>query len=164
MLPKDVKPEDQGKKLDEKVEALTKDILPALSAGTDAKINGMLKDQKITVKNSDWLNAQQNVIPGVGSVRSIQSDLLAMRKGDPARKFSLMGGTFYAAVSDQETFDASKVPEKEKAETLAKLENQKQSEILSEFIKASMKKASVTRNDKVVVGGQGQNVPVTPDQ
>ena len=164
MLPKDLKADEQSKKLDEKVESLSKEILPALSSGSDAKINGLLKDQKITVKNSDWLNAQQNVIPGVGSIRAIQSDLLAMRKGDPARKFSLMGGTLYASVSEQEVFDPAKITAKEKTETLTKLQSQKQSEILSEFIKASMKKANVTRNDKVVVGKQGSSVPVTPDQ
>ncbi|MCW3101507.1 MAG: hypothetical protein JWL77_7125, partial [Chthonomonadaceae bacterium] len=157
------KADEQGKKLDEKIDALSKEILPALSAGSDAKINGMLKGQKITVKNSDWLNAQSNVIPGVGSLRSIQGELLAMKKGEPAKKFSLMGGTFYAVVSDQEVFDPSKLTEKEKTETLAKLQNQKQSELLSEFIKASMKKATVSRNDRVVVGNAGAQTPVTPD-
>jgi hypothetical protein len=164
MLPKDVKPADTGKKLDEKIESLSSEVLPALSNGSDAKINALLKSEKITVKTSDWLNAQSNVIPGVGSVKMIESELLAMKKGEPAKKFTLMGGTFYAEVQDQEAFDPSKITAKERQDTLAKLQSARQQEILSDFTRESMKKASISRNDRVVVGNQGQHTPVTSDQ
>lgn len=161
LLPKDTKPEEQGKKLDEKIESLTKEILPSLGKA-DQKVNGLLRDTKVTVKTSDWVSAQASVIPGVGSIRSIQDEIATLKKGDPARKFSLMGGTFYAMVIDQGAFDPSKVTAKEKSETLSKLEGQRQGEILSEFIKASMKKASISQNDKVVKGNRGTSTPVTP--
>ncbi len=164
MLPKDLKPEEQGKKLDEKVASLAAEILPALSNKGDAKINALLKDQKVTVKTSDWLNDKSLVIPGVGSVKSIQPELFSQKKGSNAKKYTLMGGTFFAQVVDEENFDMAKVTPKEKSETLAKLQSQRQNEIMGEFTKAFMKKASVSRNDRVVVGGQGAHVPVTPDQ
>ena len=162
MLPKDLKVEEQGKKLDEKVASLTAEILPALSNKGDAKINALLKDQKITVKTSEWLNSQSLVIPGVGSVKSIQNDLFSQKKGAPAKKYTLMGGTFYAMVADEEAFDPAKVTAKERAETLSKLQNQRQGDIMSEYTKALMKKASVSRNDRVVVGGKGSAAPVSP--
>jgi hypothetical protein len=162
LLPKELKAEEAGKKLNEKIDSLSESILPALGKA-DAKINGLLKEVKITVKSSDWVSSESSVIPGVGSIRSIETDLRAMKKGDPAKKFSLMGGTFYAMMIDQQAFDLSKVTAKEKAETLAKLEGQRQSEITSEFIKAWMKKAKVSRNDRVVTGGQGSQVPLTQD-
>ena len=164
MLPKDVKPEDAGKKLDEKIGTLTQEVLPALSSGSDAKINALLKDQKITVKTSDWLTPQSNVIPSVGSLKMIEAELFAMKKGEPAKKFTLMGGTFYAQVQDQETYDPAKLTGKERQETLAKLQGQRQQEIMSDFIKESMKKSSISRNDRVVVGKQGAPVPVSSDQ
>lgn len=163
MLPKDIKVDQQGKKLDEKVAALSSEILPALTSHQDVKINALLKDKKITVKTSDWLSTQSNVIPSVGSLKMIENELFSMKKGEPAKKFTLMGGTFYAEVADSESFDPSKITPKERQDTLTKLQGQQQSEILADFIKASMKKASISRNDKVVVGNQGSHVPVTAD-
>jgi hypothetical protein len=163
MLPKDMKPEETGKKLDEKVASLTQEILPALSKGGDAKINALLKDEKISVKTSDWLTTQSNVIPGVGSVKMIEGELFSMKKGDPAKKFTLMGGTFFAQVEAQDSFDPAKLTAKDRQETLTKLQSQRQSEILSDFIRESMRKASISRNDKVVVSGQGQSIPVQSD-
>ena len=164
MLPKDLKSADAGKALDQKMAALSDEILPNLSKGSDAKINALLKDQKLTVKTSEWLTSQSNVIPTVGSVKMIEGELFSMKKGDPAKKFTLMGGTFFAQVQDQESYDPGKLTAKERQETLTKLHSAQQSDILSEFIRESMKKASVSRNDKVVVSGQGQHVPVTSDQ
>jgi hypothetical protein len=64
-------------------------------------------------------------------------------------------------VADSESYDASKLTAKERQDTLAKLESQRQSEILQEFIRESMKKASISRNDKLVVGGQ-KGAPISP--
>jgi flagellar motility protein MotE (MotC chaperone) len=158
-----MKPEEQAKVLDQTAEKLSQEILPALSANQEGKINSALKGTTVKVKTSDWLNAQSEVIPGVGSIASIKSDLFAMKKGEPAKKFALMGGTLYAMVTDLDGFDASKVTAKEKAEMLNRLQYQKQSEILAELVKSWSKKASIQRNDKVVVGGQGQALPVTMD-
>ena len=164
MLPKDLKPEEQNKKLDETIENLTKTILPELTAGHDAKINALLKDEKITVKTSDWLTTQANVIPSVGSLKMIESELYSMKKGDPAKKFTLVGGTFYAEVAEQDNYDPTKITPKERQDTYARLEQQLQSDLMSDFIRESMKKASISRNDKVVVGNQGHPVPVSTDQ
>jgi parvulin-like peptidyl-prolyl isomerase len=154
MLPKDLKPGDQGKALDQKVGSLAGQILPDLSKGQDAKINALLKDQKITVKTSDWLNSQSTVIPGVGSLKMIESELFTMKKGDPAKKFNLMGGTFFAQVQDQENFDPSKLTAKERQDTFKKLQSQRENEFISEFIAGASKKASISRNDKIVLGNQ----------
>ena len=154
LLPKDTKPAEQGKKLDEKIEQITKEVLPNLGKA-DQKVNNQFFGTDVKVKTSDWVSASAAVIPGVGSIRSIQDQLVGMKKGEPARKFSLMGGTFYAMIVDQESFDPAKVTPKERSETLSKLEGQRQSELLSDFIKASTKKASISRNDRLVVGGKG---------
>jgi len=146
------------------VESLTKAILPDLTAGQDGKINALLKDQKITVKTSDWLTTQANVIPSVGSLKMIEGELFSMKKGDPAKKFTLVGGTFYAKLDDQENYDPAKVTPKERQDTFARLQSQLQTEITSDFIRESVKKASISRNDKVVVGNQGHPVPVASDQ
>lgn len=154
-------PEAQAKILDETAEKLSQEILPALSTNNDAKVNAALKGTTVKVKSSDWLNAQSEMITGVGSIRSIQSDLLAMKKGEPAKKFAMMGGTFYAIVTEVEAFDASKITAKEKTEAMNRLLYQKQSEVLNDLMKAWSQKAKIDRNDKVVVDNQGQHIPVT---
>ena len=168
LLPKEVsgkeaKTEDQNKKLNDKFEELNKQILPLLSSNQDAKINGILKAAGVSVKTSDWLNSQSESIPGVGSIHSIQTDLLASKKGEPAKKFALMSGTLLALVSDHEGYDPAKITVKERNELTSRLQSQKQSELTGEMIKAWTKKATISRNDAVVVGGKGSNVPVTPD-
>ncbi|NDC75100.1 hypothetical protein EBZ70_07400 [bacterium] len=67
-----------------------------MTSGADAKVNASVKAAKVEVKTSDWLNANTNVIPGVGSIRSVQDELFSMKKGDPAKSLSLMGGTLFA--------------------------------------------------------------------
>ncbi len=162
-LPKNLKPEEQSKKLNEQVESLTKAVLPLLSANQDAKVNALLKDTGVKVKTSEWLTSQSETIPGVGSIRSIQADIFGSKKGEPAKRYALMGGSFIALVVDHEGYDASKITPKERNEVLARLQNQKQSELTQDMIKAWMKKATITRNDAVVVGGKGSSVPVGMD-
>ena len=161
-LAKDSKPADQSKKLDEQMEKFSKEILPALSANQDAKVNTILKDANVKVKTSDWLSAQSEVIPGVGSIRMIQAELSTQKKGEPAKRYTLMGGTLFASIVDQESYDPAKVTPKERTEMASRLQNQKQSEILSEFMKTWMKKASISRNDKLVATGKGKPMPVMP--
>ena len=163
LLPKDLKPAEQGAKLNEKVETLSKEILAAMNSNADSKITALLKEVKIVPKTSDWVSAQSNVIQGVGSVRSIQEGLFAMKKGDPAQKFSLMGGTFFAASSAAEAFDPSKASPKDRSTMLTKLQGQRQQALMSEFMKSFMKGASVSRNDMVVTGHKGSAMPVTAD-
>ena len=158
-----LKPEEQNKIIDQEAEKLGQAILPALTEHQDSKIAAALKGTPVKVKTSDWLNAQSEVIPGVGSIRPIQSELLAMKKGEPAKKFAMMGGTLYAIVTDHEAYDASKVTAKDRTEMLNRLQYQKQSSLLADLIKDWSKNASISRNDKVVVGGQGQHIPVTMD-
>jgi hypothetical protein len=159
---------EQNKKLDAQVDKIGSQILPLLSANNDAKVDAALKaagvqSKEVKVKTSDWLSAQSDSIPGVGSIRSIQGQVWSANKGDAAKKYPLMGGTLFAVVSDVEAYDPTKVTAKEKSDTLAKLESQKQSEITSEFTKSLMKKASISRNDKLVVGKQGGSVPLDMD-
>ena len=158
LLPQGLKPEEQGKQLNAKVDSISKDVLSDLGK-SDAKINSLLKDAKVTVKTSDWLSTTASVIPGVGSIRSIQDELMTAKKGQPAKKYALMGGTFYAMVVDEEAFNPAKVTEKERSDAYARLENQRQSEMLQEFIKSYLKKASVSKNERVVKTGQGGKGP-----
>jgi len=137
--------------------------LPLVNAGSDAQIGKMLNDAKAKMKVSDWLNSQSDLIPGVGSIRTIKDDLMAMKKGDSAKAFHIMGGTLFAKVSDIESFDAAKVTDKEKSEAYSKLQNQKQGQIFGDLMKSWMKTAKITRNDRVVVGNGGSHVPVTMD-
>jgi hypothetical protein len=164
MTKEKMKPEEQAKVLDQTAEKLGAEIIPALNANQDAKINDSLKGTTAKVKTSEWLDAKAEVIPGVGSISPIKSELYSMKKGDPAKKFALMGGTLYAMVVDLDAFDASKLTAKDKTEAANRLQYQKQSEVLAELIKNWSKKASIERNDRVVVGGQGQHIPVTADQ
>lgn len=137
--------------------------LPVVNAGNDAQIGKMLNDAKAKMKVSDWLSSQSDVIPGVGSIRTVKEELMAMKKGDAAKAFHIMGGTLFAKVTDVETYDAAKVTEKEKSEAYSKLQNQKQSQIFGDLMKSWMKTAKITRNDRVVVGSGGSQVPVTLD-
>jgi len=151
MTKQKMKPEEQSKVLDQTAEKLGEEILPALTANQTAKIQSVLKRTSVKVKTSDWLSAQSEVIPGVGSIRPIQADLLSMKKGDPAKKFALIGGVLYAKVVDQQAYDPSKVTAKEKADAMNRLQYQKQSEIMAELIKSWAKSASIQRNDKVIL-------------
>jgi hypothetical protein len=154
---------EQGKQLDALVERLTAEVLPALTAGNETKVNGAVKASGVKVKTSDWLKSDAEFIPGVGSIKSIQSDLYSQKKGSAAKRYALMGGTLFAMVSDTETYEPAKVTEKERQEAANRLQYSRQNEVLSEFIKTWMKDAKISRNDRVVVGNQGQHTPVTPD-
>jgi hypothetical protein len=163
LLPKNLKPEEQGKALNAKVAELTKEIVPALGKGADARIKDLLKEVKIQAKTSDWLSRESNVIPGVGSVRSIEDQILPLKKEDGVREFSLPAGTFIALSVASESFDRSKLTEKDRSETLKKLQGQRQQAVMSEFLRSFMKNAKVSRNDSVVVEGKGSAVPLTAD-
>ncbi len=168
MLPaaKDAKPEDQNKALNQKVAELTKEVSPNLAKG-EAKINALFKDGKIKVKTTEWMNGQSDMIAGVGSIKSIRPTLFEMKKGEAPRNFSMMGGTLIILSNDLETFDPEKITQKDRADALARLEGQKQNEIFSELIKTWMKKASISKNDKIVgaatKGGGPANVPIDAD-
>jgi hypothetical protein len=163
LLPANLKPEEQSKKLDEEVNKIASPLLAALSSNEDSKANALLKGTNGKVKSSDWLDSKAESITGVGSIRSIHPELFAMKKGDPAKRFTLMGGTLFAVLEGEEGYDASKTTPKERADVASRLQGQKQSEVMSDFMKSWMKKASITRNDKVVVGGQAGAIPVSPD-
>ncbi len=150
--------------LDQLAAEMEKKLIPALNSGNSSQVATLLKDKKAKIQTSDWLSSQNDMIQGVGSLRSIQSDLFAMKKGEPAKAFRILGGTLYASVSDVETYDAAKVTEKERTETATRLQSMKQNEIYNDLLKSWMKKAKITRNDMVVVGNGGSNVPVTADQ
>jgi hypothetical protein len=62
-----------------------------------------------------------------------------------------------------EAFDPSKVTEKDRSETLKKLQGQRQQAVMSEFLRSFMKSAKVSRNDSVVIEGKGSAVPITAD-
>ncbi|MBU6154781.1 MAG: SurA N-terminal domain-containing protein [Bdellovibrionales bacterium] len=161
LLPKDLKPEDQSKRLNEKVAEIGKLVLPLLSSGADAKVNAALKDAKVVVKISDWLSAQSNVIPGVGSVRSVQEDLYSMKKGDPAKSFSLMGGTLFAVSVAHEDFDPKRVSEKDRSAAFSKIQNEKQGDIVKRFVDDFMKDARVSSNSEMIKSGKGGGMPLT---
>jgi hypothetical protein len=123
LVPADLKPADQGKALNAKIEEIEKQVLPLLSSGADSKINALLKTAKVTVKTSGWISSQSNIIPGVGSIRSIEEGLFALKKGDAAQKFSLMGGTFFATSAGNESFDPKSVTAQERKTAYGKLVN-----------------------------------------
>ncbi len=155
LLPKDMKPEEQSAKLDEKVAGIEKQVIPALSSGGPVGY---------PVKTSDWLTARSNVIPGVGSIASIQSGLFAMKKGESARKFTLPGGTLFAVASASDPFDPASASAKDRQEVRSRLSGEKQNDLLRRFSSAFMKEAKVSRNDDVVTRGKGAPMPVTFDQ
>ena len=163
LLPKDLKAGEQGAKLNEKIEELGKQVLPLLTSGADAKINALLKDAKVQVKSSDWLTAQSNVIPGVGSIRSVQESLYALKKGDPAQSFSLMGGTLFAVAQSQEGYNPASVTEQDRKAALTKLQNEKQGELMKRFMSGFMKDSKLKRNDEIVTGGKGGAQPINFD-
>ncbi|NDG84995.1 MAG: hypothetical protein EBX52_08170, partial [Proteobacteria bacterium] len=163
LLPSGLKPADQGKALNDKIDELEKQILPLLTGGSDAKINAALKSAKLTVKTSDWVSSQSNIIPGVGSIRSVQDTLFALKKGDAAQKFNLMGGTLFAVSAGNESFDPKSVTDQDRKTAYTKILNEKQGEFMKQFMNGCMKEARVTRNDQVVTGGKGGAMPVNFD-
>jgi hypothetical protein len=164
LLPKDLKAGEQGAKLNEKIEEIGKQVLPLLSSGADSKVNSLLKDSKVTVKSSDWLTAQSNVIPGVGSIRSVQESLYALKVGQAAQSFSLMGGTLYAIALSNEGYNPASVTDQDRKAAITKLQNEKQGEIMKRFMSAFMKEAKVSRNDQIVTGGKGGAQPINFDE
>jgi hypothetical protein len=150
--------------LDQLAADLEKKMLPLVTSGNSAQVAQLLKDKKAKIQTSDWLSSQNDMIQGVGSLRSVQSEVFAMKKGEPAKAFRILGGTLYATVADLESYDAAKVTEKERSETSSRLQSMKQNEIYNDLLKSWMKKAKITRNDRVVVGNGGFNVPVTAEQ
>jgi hypothetical protein len=163
MLPSDLKEVEKGAKLDEKVKELEQKVLPLLSSGNDAGIVSLLAPAKIKVKTSDWITAQSNIIPGVGSVRSIQDGLFSMRKGAPAQSFSLMGGTFLAVALETDSADLSKVSAKDRMAAANKVQSEKQNDLLRRFIADLMKNAKIVRNDSLISGGKAESLPLTLD-
>ena len=163
LLPKDFKPEEQSVRLNEKVAEMGKTVLPLLSSGSDAKVNAALRDAKVQVKTSEWLNGQSNIIPGVGSIRSVQEELFAMKKGDPAKSFSLMGGTLFAVAVAHEEFDPKQVSAKDRAAAFSKLQNEKQGEMVKRFVDDFMKSARVSSNSDMIKTGKGGGMPLTLD-
>ena len=159
--PKDAKKAPPS--IDQYSAEMEKKLLPLVNSGSDAQVGKILNDAKAKVKTSDWLSPESDMITGVGSIRMVQPELLAMKKGDPAKALHLMGGTLYAKVTDTETYDPAKVTAKERSDAYSKLQTQKQNEILSDLMKSWTKTAKITRNDKVVVGNGGSHVPVTAD-
>jgi len=150
--------------IDELTTQMDQKMLPALSSGSEAQVGKLLNDKKAKIKTSDWLSSQNDMIQGVGSLRSVQADLFGMKKGDPFKAFRIMGGTVYVKVVEVESYDPSKVTEKERADAVAKLQSSKQNEIYSDLLKSWTKSAKIVRNDKVVLGNGGSNVPVTAEQ
>jgi hypothetical protein len=149
--------------LDQFTAEFEKKLLPLVNSGSDASIGKLLNDTKTKLKVSEWLNNQSDLIPGVGSIRTVKDQLFAMKKGEPAQALRILGGTLFAKVSDLETYDPVKVTEKEKSETYTKILNQKQGQVFGELMKNWTKNAKITRNDRVVVGSGGGHVPVTLD-
>jgi hypothetical protein len=164
LLPKDLKAEEQSSKLNGKVAEISKEVLPLLTSGGDSKVNALLKDAKVQVKTSDWLNARSNIIPGVGSVRSVQDELFAMKKGDPAKSFALIGGTLFAVAVATEAYDPAKITEKEKSAAFTKIRGDKQSEVLKGFVDDFMKNSRVSPNADIVKSGKGKGLSLTLDQ
>ncbi len=154
-------PEEKNPNLDQMAGELEKKLLPVVQAGSDAQVSKLLKDAKAKIKTSEWISSQSDMIQGVGSLRSVQAEVLSMKKSDPAKAFKIMGGTLYAKVVDAETYDAAKVTEKERTEAGARIQSMKQSEIYGDLLKSWMKDAKIKRNDRVVVGNGGANVPLT---
>jgi hypothetical protein len=163
MLPADLKEEERAAKLDQKVAELEQKILPMLARGENSAIETLLAPAKLKVKNSDWLTAQSNIIPGVGSVRSVQEDLFSLRKGAPAKSFSLMGGSFLAVALETDSADLSKVSSKDRVAAANKVQAEKQMDLVRRLISDWMKSAKIVRNDKIVSGGKPDALPLTLD-
>jgi hypothetical protein len=163
LLPKDLKAEEQSSKLNEKVAEISKAVLPLLTSGADAKVNAFLKDAKVQVKTSDWLNSQSNVISGVGSIRSVQNELFALKKGESAKSFSLIGGTLFAVAVGHEEYDPAKVTPKEKAAAFSKIQSEKQGDLMKRFVDDFMKDSRVSSNSDMIKSGKSGGMPLTLD-
>jgi hypothetical protein len=163
MLPADLKETERSAKLDEKVAELEQKVLPLLAKGDDAAIQALLAPAKLKVKVSEWVSAQSNVIPGVGSVRSIQEDLFTLKKGDSAQSFSLMGGKFLAVSMQTDVADLTRLSAKDRAAAANKVQSEKQSDLLRRFVSDLMKAAKIVRNDKMIAGGKVESIPLTLD-
>ncbi|NDF14053.1 hypothetical protein EB061_01855 [bacterium] len=163
MLPADLKEEERATKLDQKVVELEQKVIPMLTRGDDAAIQAVLLAAKLKVKTSDWLTAQSNIIPGVGSVRSVQDDLFALKKGEPAKSFSLMGGSLLAVALETDSANLSKVPAKDRVAAAGKVQSEKQMDLLRRMISDWTKSSKIVRNDKIVTGGKAESIPLTLD-
>lgn len=163
MLPADLKDSEKSAKLDEKVAELEQKAIPLLTRGDDAGIQSLLAPAKLKVKSTEWLTSQSNVIPGVGSVRSVQEELFTLKKGAPARSFSLMGGTLLAVALETDAADLSKISAKDRAGAASKVQSEKQTDLLRRFVSDLMKSAKIVRNDKLISGGKPDSLPLTLD-
>jgi hypothetical protein len=56
------------------------------------------------------------------------------------------------------------VTAKERTEAESRIRSDKENELLRGLLGGLMKKAKISRNDRVVTGGKGAAIPVTADQ
>lgn len=155
-LPKDLKPEEMNKKVDEAIEKASAAVMPLLKSGNDKQIDAVLKPYGIKVKTSEWLTSQAGFIAGVGSIQSAQQEVFAMKKGDAAKKFTLLGGTLMASIADAEYYDPAKTTAKDRAEVQTRLQNQRENEIISSLTEFWVKKAKISKNPQIVTTADKQ--------
>lgn len=145
---------DEARSLNEK---LAGQVLGALTAdaGSDAKVNELLKAYGTNVKATGMVNRLNPYLPGIGDAKEVFADAFAAKspidpeQGGKAKKYVTGASILVAVLTGRESVDLSKL-DAQRDELAGKLAYRKQRELFEAWIQKLEKEASVDRNDSVV--------------
>ncbi len=140
--------------LNQQLDQLEKQILPALASGRDAIAVNAAKMAGASLKTSDWLTGQSETLPGVGSIRSLQKDLWSMaldpKQGGSAKRYSVGSGTLFAVRVAVQGYDSSKVSAADRTAAYKKVSGTKQSQIFGSIVQGWVKSAKIETNKDLI--------------
>lgn len=147
---------DEIKKNNDQVAEQVAAVLKA-DAGSESKVNDLLKQYGVKVQNSGMISRLNAGLPGLGDAKEILSD--AFSKGSPidpaqggkAKKYSGTGWSAVAVVTGSEKPDLAKL-DAEKDAIRGRLQMRKQRELQETFMKKAMADADIERNESIVGG------------
>lgn len=144
--------------LNQQLDQIEKQLLPALSSGKDSAVAAAAKAAGADLKTSDWLSGQSETLPGVGSIRALQGDLwtkaLDPKLGGSAKRYSVGSGTLFAVRAAVQGFDASKVSAADRSAAYKKVRNTKQSQLFASIVQSWMKSAKIETNKDLIRPGK----------
>jgi parvulin-like peptidyl-prolyl isomerase len=140
----------QVTQLNDKLAGEVAAILSA-DAGSDARINALLKPYGVTVKTTGMIAQSSGSVPGVGDARELLRDAFAKTSpiATKAKKYSVAGGVVVAVVAGSQQPELAKF-ESEREKLLAQIESRRERELFGAWLDGLMNKAKIDLNPSVV--------------
>ena len=150
---------DQIKKINDGLAVQVEGLLTA-SAGSDAKVNALLKPYGVTVKTTGLFSRESPYLPGIGEARDLTADAFAKKspidpaQGGKAKKYNSAAWTMVAIVSESQKPDLAKL-DAEREKIVDQMIQRKQRGLEEEWMKKLNAKAKIEMNKAVVEGSGG---------